>query len=117
MGSAFGIIAAYVLEKRVEREQALKMEVLLVDGREGVEVKLQDSGLKWVYTKYVPSLLREQIPSFINLLIVIAIGMAILKVDDTENNFTECFYFAVITGTTIGEKINNLEFMDSVVNK
>ena len=108
MGSAFGIIAAYILEQRTEREIILKREILYAknnNGGEGEDFDLpKENFMKSTYKKYIPQHIRQHISSFINLFIVIGFGMAILKIDDSENNFTECFYFAVITGTTIGKE-------------
>ena len=41
-------------------------------------------------------------PSFGVLLVVLAFGMVLAYCDDNSLTFIECFYFAVITSTTIG---------------
>lgn len=65
--------------------------------------------IKKKLSKYLPHVLVDLGSKFIKLFVILLIGMILIYFDNDSNPTTptpgliKCFYYAVITGTTIGE--------------
>ena len=122
MGSALGIIAAEVVEQNNEamkeaQQKLLEMNSTLTDKAsvgKGISENISGGGRKLAEMgkKYLPDVLVELSQSLLNLVFMIILGMILIYFDNKEAKdsdpsvknptFTDCFYYAVITGTTIG---------------
>ena len=122
MGSALGIIAAEVVEQNNEamkeaQQKLLEMNSTLTDKAsvgKGISDNISGGGRKLAEMgkKYLPDVLVELSQSLLNLVFMIILGMILIYFDNKEAKdsdpsvknptFTDCFYYAVITGTTIG---------------
>ena len=103
MGTALGIIAAHIIEQREkaieEAKRSVGVKKLAIPGEQQMNL-IMGIG-KSLYEK-VPETVRGLIPSLAMLVLTLGIGMVIIWYDKRDITFIEMFYFAVITGTTIG---------------
>jgi len=113
IGSALGVIGAQVVEQNEQnlnkaRTAALEHKEALVElGRSSSAMNLVNSGtgkLSQGITKTfsLSPMAKKLLPSFFTLVICIVIGCVLAHLDDNDLSAVECFYFAVITMTTIG---------------
>lgn len=127
MSAALGIIAGFVYEKHEKalQEAKAKMQEAQMElaksaaaaggGRFSLVSPKNSSRRKMATVECVafikrvcPKILRDLAPHLFQLFIILVIGMVLIYYDhdydpdSTTPTFIECFYFAVITGTTIG---------------
>ncbi len=124
MGAALGIIAGELVKRNEKALKEAQSKMLNEEAFAG-EVGKKASGVgdamvgpfKRIYEKYTSDLVKQLVPSFITLTIMIALGMVFIWVDHTQVNsgdvdddaanyngitFIQCLYYAIITTTTIG---------------
>lgn len=120
VGSSLGIVAAEVVETSNEARQEAQKKLLdkanemgnvitqksipkLRQKEKGKKILL---GMKQQLKATLPSSFYALAPSCLKLFFLIFVGMILIYLDKQSHeekiDFIECFYFAVITGTTIG---------------
>ncbi|GMI40565.1 hypothetical protein TrCOL_g7860 [Triparma columacea] len=121
VGSSLGIVAAEVVETSNEARQEAQKKLLDKANEMGNVMSSQRSipkleveekgkqillGVKRQLKATLPSSFYALAPSCLKLFFLIFVGMILIYLDKQSHeekiDFIECFYFAVITGTTIG---------------
>jgi hypothetical protein len=130
VGSSLGIVAAEVVETSNEARQDAQKKLLEkanemgsqsqkhipsinVPGMRMSSIKRKKeggkkilAGVKMKLKAVLPRSLYALAPSILKLFVIIFIGMVLIYLDKKSHqkdaDIIECFYFAVITGTTIG---------------
>ena len=122
VGSSLGIVAAEVVETSNEARQEAQKKLLDKANEMGNVMSSQKNipkldtqtergkqillGVKRQLKATLPSSFYALAPSCLKLFFLIFVGMILIYLDKQSHeekiDFIECFYFAVITGTTIG---------------
>ncbi|GMI50858.1 hypothetical protein ScalyP_jg1993 [Parmales sp. scaly parma] len=106
IGTALGVVGAQIVEENEKsldraKKAALKTKAI---AKGGSKVSLRKT--------FIPKFVRDRVkisprvekllPGFASLIICILVGSIFIKLDSNELSAAECFYFSVITVTTIG---------------
>ncbi|GMH76070.1 hypothetical protein TL16_g06962 [Triparma laevis f. inornata] len=125
MTAALGLIAGYVYQRQEEAMKEAKLQLaekqaimnksgktiptIDIPGIDTVAIaKGASAKIKKTLSKYLPQFLVDLGSKFIKLFVILLIGMILIYFDNDSNPTTptpgliKCFYYAVITGTTIG---------------
>ena len=128
MSAALGIIAGFVFEKQEKalqearaKMQEAQMELAKKAAAGGNRFSLMSpknnlnhtrkkaaARCKAFVKRVCPEILKDLAPHLLQLFVILVVGMVLIYYDhdndedSTTPTFIECFYFAVITGTTIG---------------